>query len=135
MLFSYYSNVPVTSLTLITSDIKGNNCLNFQYFRASLLALTITITVKSSNIRRVIVMNECVPNKLAGVVHGDEHLSFRFARFDSYLLLHPTRLCPSTAGSSPPRRTAIFVYAVHHVSMLHPSTVPGRLAISYVAFP
>ena len=47
----------------------------------------------------------------------------------------PTRLCSSTAGSSPPRRTAIFVYAVHHVSMLHPSTVPGRLAISYVAFP
>ena len=46
----------------------------------------------------------------------------------------PTRLCSSTAGSSPPRRIAIFVYAVHHVSMLHPSTVPGRLAISYVAF-
>ena len=49
--------------------------------------------------------------------------------------LHPTRLCSSTVGSSPPRRTAIFVYVVHHVSMLHPSTVPGRLAISYVAFP
>ena len=47
----------------------------------------------------------------------------------------PTRLCSSTAGSNPPRRIAIFVYAVHHVSMLHPSTVPGRLAISYVAFP
>ena len=50
-------------------------------------------------------------------------------------ILHPTRLCSSTVGSSPPRRTAIYVYAVHHVSMLHPSTVPGRLAISYVAFP
>ena len=46
----------------------------------------------------------------------------------------PTRLFSATAGSSPPRRIAISVYAVHHVSMLHPSTVPGRLAISYVAF-
>ena len=46
----------------------------------------------------------------------------------------PTRLCSSTAGSSPPRRIAISVYAVPHVSMLNPSAVPGRLAISYVAF-
>ena len=59
------------------------------------------------------------------------HLQTNFNCIPTYL---STRLCSATAGSSPPRRIAISVYGVHHVSMLHPSAVPGRLAISYVAF-
>ena len=82
----------------------------------------------------------CVPYSHLGaislylVTRACESQVIRYRFQVDYPTYVPTRLCSSTAGSSPPRRTAIFVYAVHHVSMLHPSTVPGRLAKLTIRF-